>query len=53
LPAPATFREAFNVALVYHAAGRDDDARRAFDTLPAGERWEQRCRGWLTAQLAR
>ncbi len=52
LGAPASFQEAFERALIYHAAGHDEQARRALELHPTRERWEQRCREWVHSQLA-
>ncbi|MCU0682656.1 MAG: protein kinase [Polyangiaceae bacterium] len=49
---PASFQEAFDRALISHAAGNDQEARRALELHPATERWEQRCHSWIQSQLA-
>ncbi|HEU4404829.1 MAG TPA: protein kinase [Polyangiaceae bacterium] len=49
---PASFQDAFDRARIYHAAGKDADARRALDLHPATERWQKRCQAWIHARLA-
>jgi eukaryotic-like serine/threonine-protein kinase len=51
LDAPASFQEVFDRALIYHAAGKDDEARKVLGAHPAVEGWEQRCRGWIQSKL--
>jgi tetratricopeptide (TPR) repeat protein len=50
---PSTFDGAFERALFYHAAGRDDEARRVLQAHSPKEQWEQTCLEWVHSQVSR
>jgi serine/threonine protein kinase/tetratricopeptide (TPR) repeat protein len=49
---PTSFDEVFKRSLIFHAAGRDDEARRVLELHAPVEQWERRCREWVRSQLA-
>jgi hypothetical protein len=49
---PASFQDAFDRALIYHTAGKDDEARHVLGSQPTTQRWEQDCRRWIESKLA-
>jgi serine/threonine protein kinase/TolB-like protein/tetratricopeptide (TPR) repeat protein len=50
---PASFDDAFERALFYHAAGKDREARRSIEARPPTQQWERDCREWIESRLSR